>query len=125
MIQRSYSQPFTAPATAQSGEPVQIQWTVQNVGDFAAAGSWTDSVYLATGPIWNISDPLIGQRARQMPDDAIQVYEKAVADEVLGERRRALNLLKRRGVLVVDAEPQELSVDLVARYLDVKGRSLL
>jgi hypothetical protein len=26
---------------------------------------------------------------------------------------------------VVDAEPKELSVDLVARYLEVKSRSLL
>ena len=56
-------QSIAAPATAQSGEPVQIQWTVQNIGNFAAAGSWTDSVYLATGPIWDISDPLIGQVA--------------------------------------------------------------
>lgn len=72
-----------------------------------------------------VSDPLIGQRARQMPDAAPQVYEKAVAEEVIADRRRALNVLKKRGVLVVDAEPSELSVELVARYLAVKGRALL
>lgn len=72
-----------------------------------------------------VSDPLIGQRARQMPEAAPQVYEKAVAEEVIADRRRALNLLKKRGVLVVDAEPRELSVELVARYLAVKGRALL
>ena len=72
-----------------------------------------------------VRDPLVSSRARQMPEIAAQVYEKAVADEVLADRRRALGILGRRGVLVVDAEPQELSADLVARYLTVKGRSLL
>jgi uncharacterized protein (DUF58 family) len=72
-----------------------------------------------------VSDPLVAQRARQVPDDVAQVYEKAVAEEVIADRRRALGLLQRRGVLVVDAEPKELSVELVARYLEVKSRSLL
>ncbi len=72
-----------------------------------------------------VRDPLVSARVRQMPEIAAQVYEKAVADEVLADRRRALAILGRRGVLVVDAEPQELSADLVARYLTVKGRALL
>ncbi|MBC8141421.1 MAG: DUF58 domain-containing protein, partial [Armatimonadetes bacterium] len=72
-----------------------------------------------------VSDPLIGERARREPDTPGDVYEKSVAEEVLAERRRALNLLKKRGVLIVDAEPQELSVELISRYLLVKSRSLL
>lgn len=72
-----------------------------------------------------VRDPLVSGRARQMPDVPAQVYEKAVAEEVLADRRRALGILSRRGVLVVDAEPQELSAELVARYLHVKGRALL
>jgi uncharacterized protein (DUF58 family) len=72
-----------------------------------------------------VRDPLISARARQPVSEASQVYERAVAEEVLGERRRALNLLKKRGVLVVDAEPNELSAELVSRYLEVKQRSLI
>lgn len=72
-----------------------------------------------------VRDPLVSQRARQMPDSVPQVYEKAVAEEVLTDRRRALNLLRKRGVLVVDAEPKDLSVELVARYLEVKSRAML
>jgi uncharacterized protein (DUF58 family) len=72
-----------------------------------------------------VRDPLVSERARQMPSSVEHVYEKAVADEVLADRRRALAILNRRGVLVVDAEPQELSAELVARYLTVKSRSLL
>lgn len=72
-----------------------------------------------------VRDPLIGERARQTVANAPQVFEKAVAEDTLSDRKRALDLLQSRGVLVVDAEPKDLSVDLVARYLDVKARSLL
>jgi uncharacterized protein (DUF58 family) len=72
-----------------------------------------------------VSDPLVGERARQMPEEPLDVYEKAVAEETIADRRRAMNLLKRRGVMFVDAEPSKLSVELVARYLTVKNRSLL
>ena len=72
-----------------------------------------------------VSDPLIEERAHQTPTQAVQVYEKAVAEEVISDRRRALALLEKRGVLVVDAPPQEVTADLVARYLSVKSRALL
>ncbi len=72
-----------------------------------------------------VSDPLIEERAKQTPTQATQVYEKAVAEEVIADRKRALALLEKRGVLVVDAPPQEVSADLVARYLSVKSRALL
>ena len=72
-----------------------------------------------------VSDPLIGQRAAQNSETLGAVYEKAVAQEVIVDRQRALDLLRRRGVLVVDAEPQQLSIDLVARYLEVKNRAML
>jgi uncharacterized protein (DUF58 family) len=72
-----------------------------------------------------VRDPLVSARARQVPAATPHVYEKAVADEVLADRRRALGILSRRGVLIVDAEPQDLSADLVARYISVKSRALL
>ena len=54
-------QTITVPGAAQSGDSVPLQWTVQNIGAYPADGSWTDSVYLATGPTWSVLDPLIGQ----------------------------------------------------------------
>ena len=72
-----------------------------------------------------VSDPLIEERARQTPTAAVQVYEKAVAEEVIADRRRALSLLEKRGVLVVDAPPHEVTADLVTKYLSVKSRALL
>jgi hypothetical protein len=35
------------PTTAYEGQPVTITWTVQNVGNAAATGSWADTAYLS------------------------------------------------------------------------------
>ncbi len=51
------------PGAAQSGQPVQITWTVRNVSPNPASGSWTDTVYLATDATWDVSDPLVGEVA--------------------------------------------------------------
>ncbi len=52
---------IAVPTTGQTGQPVAVSWTVANQGQFPASGAWTDAVYLASTPIWNISDPLIGE----------------------------------------------------------------
>ena len=70
-----------------------------------------------------VRDPLLSERARRWPDSVEHVYEKAVASETLAERRKTLALLERQGILVVDAEPNQLSAELVARYLAVKRQS--
>lgn len=72
-----------------------------------------------------VRDPLLSEQARQFPDKVEHVFEKAVASETLAERRKTLALLERQGVLVVDAEPKELSAELVARYLAVKQQAMI
>ena len=39
---------ISAPTTAISGQPVQVSWTTANIGDAAAAGPWTDNIYVAS-----------------------------------------------------------------------------
>lgn len=53
------------------------------------------------------------------------VYERCAAAELVGWRERSLKALQRRGALVVDCRPQELTSTLLARYLDIKARRLL
>lgn len=65
-------------------------------------------------------------RAAETEGDSLpDLYEKAVALDVLEDRARAVAALTRRGVLVVDAPADRLSADLVNRYLEVKERMLL
>ena len=72
-----------------------------------------------------VSDPHIVAAAKAVPDTAAGVYQKAVALQVLQERRQAISILKRRGVWTIDSPPEALSADLINHYLDLKSRSLI
>ncbi len=56
------------------------------------------------------------------PEEAFRV---AAAVQVLEERAQALELLKRRGVFVIDTPAERLSAELIQRYLEVKERMLV
>lgn len=53
------------------------------------------------------------------------IYRRAVATDLLEQRELALSVLQRRGCLVLDCPPQELSDKLVDAYLEVKTRARL
>src|SRR5690349_10628994 len=46
--------------TAVSGEALGLIITVTNQGTGIAAGIWSDSVYLSTNAIWDVSDASLG-----------------------------------------------------------------
>jgi len=72
-----------------------------------------------------VSDPNVLAAASESPENSAGVYAKAVATQVLHERRQAINALKRRGVWTIDSPPESLSADLINHYLDLKARSLI
>jgi hypothetical protein len=43
----------TAPSSAIEGSSINVSWQVQNTGAVPAVSGWTDSVYLASSPIFN------------------------------------------------------------------------
>jgi uncharacterized protein (DUF58 family) len=57
--------------------------------------------------------------------DMETVYRRAVATDLLAQRELAFSHLMRRGCLVLDCPPQELSEKLVNRYLEIKQRGQL
>jgi uncharacterized protein (DUF58 family) len=52
-------------------------------------------------------------------------YARAVALDLLAQRQVAFAQLKQRGVLVLDAPANQISEQLVDRYLQLKARNLL
>jgi uncharacterized protein (DUF58 family) len=52
-------------------------------------------------------------------------FVAGAAAEVLATRERQLDALRKRGALVVDAAPAELTPRLLSRYLEIKARRLL
>ncbi|MBE9103364.1 DUF58 domain-containing protein [Vacuolonema iberomarrocanum] len=57
--------------------------------------------------------------------DISAAYPRAVALDLLAQRQVALAKLKQRGVLVLDAPANQITDQLVERYLRVKARNLL
>jgi uncharacterized protein (DUF58 family) len=71
-----------------------------------------------------LRDPAVSEQAHQSPQDSDAVYRRAVAEQLLDERRLLLETLRQRGVLTVDSEAEHLTMDLVNRYLQIKARQM-
>ena len=64
--------------------------------------------------------------AADSPDGgSFEMYRAAAAADILLWRDQLLKDLEYRGVLVVDAFPEELTAPLVNQYLEVKAKHLL
>jgi uncharacterized protein (DUF58 family) len=72
-----------------------------------------------------ISDPDVFAAARGHPQDSLAVYQRAAAVQLLDERRLALDSLRRQGVLTLDVPANQLSLAVINRYLQLKGKMLL
>ena len=70
-----------------------------------------------------VRDPALDAVARTRPGDAEDVYARAVAAALLGDRADVLRTLRRNGVETLDADARTLSPRLVNRYLELKRRS--
>ena len=66
-------------------------------------------------------DEMLGQ----MPSGVEHVYERAVLQELLRQRSKALGGLVQKGALAMDLPPAKLSMGTMERYLEVKRRGLL
>lgn len=70
-----------------------------------------------------LRDPRIDQQAQQTSNTLESAYNRAVALDLLAQRQVALAQLKQRGVLVLDAPANQISSQLVDRYLRLKARN--
>ncbi len=69
-----------------------------------------------------IRDPILDREAGLQPADSDTVYRRAVAEQLIDERRLLLNHLQRRGVFTLDVDAKHLSVEAINRYLELKRR---
>jgi uncharacterized protein (DUF58 family) len=72
-----------------------------------------------------ISDPDVHAAAGQRPRDSLGVYQQVAATRLLTERQTALDHMKRQGVLTLDVPANQLSMAVINRYLELKGRTML
>ncbi|HEV2474131.1 MAG TPA: DUF58 domain-containing protein [Chthonomonadales bacterium] len=72
-----------------------------------------------------LMDSNVLRMAEQEITDIRSVYESSVAAQVAEDRDLALAALDRHGVLVVDSRAEQLTAQLINRYLEVKERQML
>ncbi|MFN3649363.1 MAG: DUF58 domain-containing protein [Armatimonadota bacterium] len=72
-----------------------------------------------------LQDERVVAAARRPVESAAEMYARTVALDLLGERRRIQESLHKLGALVLDSAPEELSVSVVNRYLELKARQKL
>lgn len=72
-----------------------------------------------------LSDPNITGMAAQPPAGTDSVYQRAVAEMLLDERKIVLDTLNRNGVLTLDVPADNLSVSVINTYLELKGRGAI
>ncbi|MGB3514304.1 MAG: DUF58 domain-containing protein [Microcoleaceae cyanobacterium] len=81
-----------------------------------------------------LRDPLLDKLAhtatvsgekQQVHEKISAAYTRAVAIDLLSQRQVAFAQLKQKGVLILDAPANQVSTELVDRYLQLKSRNLL
>jgi len=72
-----------------------------------------------------VSEPDIHAAAQQTPRDSLTVYQRAAAGRFLDQRAIALDQMRQQGVLTLDVPANQLSLAVINRYLELKGRTLL
>jgi uncharacterized protein (DUF58 family) len=70
-------------------------------------------------------DSSLMSQARKIPGNSHEVYEKGVAQTVLRNREKAISILKNKGAVVVSVPPEELSIAIINKYLEMKSRGRL
>jgi len=71
-----------------------------------------------------VGDPRVAELAGRRGDTAA-VYDAAAAEQALAERRRVMGLLRRRGVLLVDAPADTFASSVADEYLALKAAGRL
>jgi uncharacterized protein (DUF58 family) len=72
-----------------------------------------------------LRDPEVDRQAQLQTQKIVDTYARAVALNLIYQRQMAFALLKQRGALVLDAPANQVTDQLVDRYLQIKARSLL
>ncbi|MBU0608336.1 MAG: DUF58 domain-containing protein [Armatimonadetes bacterium] len=72
-----------------------------------------------------LRDRDLQQAAQARPAEVADAYQRALAAQVLHDRETALGVLRQRGVMVLDALPEKLTVAAVNQYLGLKAQGRL
>ena len=70
-----------------------------------------------------LTDSGIIALAAQKPTSSKIVYQRAIAERLLQEKQATLEILRSRGVITLDVQAHQLTMEVVNKYLELKARS--
>lgn len=73
----------------------------------------------------SIRDQQINNIAYSQPKKMSDIAQSVVASDFLEEREKVMKRLYRKGVQIVEATPDLLSLEVINRYLDIKRREMI
>ena len=62
---------------------------------------------------------------RNPANDTAEVYVRTITERYLHEKRQVAKELERRGIASILTRPQDLSVNVINKYVEIKSRGLL
>lgn len=71
------------------------------------------------------TDHALMEARNAVPRATADVGRSVVADELLRERKIVLERLRRLGLMVLETAPENLSLQMIQKYLDIKERELI
>jgi uncharacterized protein (DUF58 family) len=69
-------------------------------------------------------EPRVNEIAALDPRTPRQMYVKAAASHMLLQRQIALERMRNRGILVLESPPEQLTIQLIRRYLEIRKANL-
>ena len=58
-------------------------------------------------------------------DTVQEIYDKVIAEKFAFEKRLIVNELKKYGIYSVLTDPENLTLDTINKYLEIKARGIL
>jgi uncharacterized protein (DUF58 family) len=71
-----------------------------------------------------LTEPKIAEIAASEPKSLEETYLKAAAAHLKLQRQLALEMMRSRGILTLEASPESLTVQLIRRYLEIRKANL-
>jgi len=67
----------------------------------------------------------IGEYSRKPSETIEDIYKKAIAEKFITEKYQIIQKLRQYGIQVIFNKPEDLSVNTMNKYLELKSRGLI
>ena len=65
------------------------------------------------------------QMAKEAANTSVQIYNKIIAEKFVYEKNLIIQELNRNGLQTIYTAPEDLSINSINKYLEIKARGLI